>query len=119
MRVNVRDETMENLSSLFGDLINLTARLGDILRQGIRISDTCYDYLASSNSQLRNHSCWFIEEDGKGEDRRAHTIRRGIGNLDSKLLCIFINPTMGNSNHNRLYCFYFLKFPLESLYFLD
>lgn len=98
MRVNVREETMDNMCALFGDLVNLTIRIGEVLRWGIRIADTCYDYLASSNSQLRNHSCWFIEEDGKGEDRKAHTIRRGIGDLSGEFLHYTINSLTVNPN---------------------
>lgn len=84
MRVSIRDETMEPLCSLFGDLSNLTEHVGNILRTGIQVGNSSYDYLASSNSQIRNHSCWFVEEDGKGFDKKSDIIRQGIGDLNCK-----------------------------------
>lgn len=94
MRVNIRDENMDPLCSLFGDLVNLTDHVGEILRSGIQIGDAKYDYLASSNSQIRTHSCWFVEEDGKGFDKKADIIRQGIGDLQctlhSWLLCALV-----------------------------
>ncbi|GMH41422.1 hypothetical protein BSKO_09332 [Bryopsis sp. KO-2023] len=81
LRVNIRDETMENLTSIFGELGELVGRVGTVMREGIDIADTHYDYLASSNSQMRSHSCWFVEENGLAKDGTADIIRRSMGEL--------------------------------------
>lgn len=78
MRVNIRDENSEKLTSNYGDLKHLVDRLRDIFQNGIYMNPFLYKYLASSNSQLRNHSCYFIQDDGTCKPDR---IRSEIGNL--------------------------------------
>ncbi|KAI9488696.1 RNA dependent RNA polymerase-domain-containing protein [Zychaea mexicana] len=59
-------------------------RILKIIRDGIRIGDRYYEFLAFSSSQLRTHGCWFfssttMEEDGSLLD--ANRIRQWMGNF--------------------------------------
>lgn len=76
--MNIRDENNDFLSSLFGDLTAVVNRVNQLMGGGMRIADVQYQYLASSNSQLRNHSCYFIEDNGTGI---AEKIRENMGDL--------------------------------------
>eukprot|EP00210_Caulerpa_lentillifera_P002746 g2625.t1 len=78
VRVGIRDETSENLTGLHGHLTKVMNRVNEILTNGIKIGNVEYHYLASSSSQLRGHSCYFIEEKGHNT---ASQIRAEQGNL--------------------------------------
>ena len=76
--VNVRDEDFSQLSSAAGTIGPVLQRLKDILDQGLDVSGRAFRYLGSSNSQLRNHGCWFVEQ-----ELRPNEIRRWMGDFSS------------------------------------
>ena len=81
MRVNIRDEDGDDLCSLHGDLTHIIERIRTLLVDGLKLDGVTYRYLASSNSQTRNHSCYFVE-DTKCEV--ADTIRGNVGDLSGR-----------------------------------
>ena len=86
MRVVFRDETFGKLGSFDtsqGD--EITRRIVDVLSSGIRVGDRCYDFLACSNSQLRDHGCWLYSKDRKG--KTATDLRRWMGTF-TNIKCV-------------------------------
>lgn len=59
--VSVRDEDLSKLSAGRGSLDPLLDGINRILDEGLDIAGQRFQFLGSSNSQLRNHSCWFVE----------------------------------------------------------
>ena len=58
--VNIREEDFSRLSSAAGAIDNILERLKRILESGVIAGGDRFLYLGSSNSQLRNHGCWFV-----------------------------------------------------------
>ena len=58
--VNIRDEDFNKLSAAGGTIDKLLERVKKILDEGVEPGGQRFLYLGSSNSQLRNHSCWFV-----------------------------------------------------------
>jgi len=82
IRMHLRDEDSNMLSTLFGNLDRVVDRIYSLMMDGIKIGDRTYRYLASSNSQMRNHSCYFIEDN---DGTVAESIRSRIGDLSGQL----------------------------------
>ena len=86
MRVVFRDETFSKLSSFeTSQADEITQRVVDVLSSGIHVGPRCYDFLACSNSQLRDHGCWLYAQDLKGN--RASDIRAWMGTF-SNITCV-------------------------------
>ena len=76
LRVAFRDEDYGKLMSPVPRFMTkITSRIKAVLKHGIRVGSRCYKFLACSNSQLREHGCWFFAPDGSPETR-IKTIRR-------------------------------------------
>ena len=58
--VNVRDEDFSRLSAAAGTIDKVLEHVRRTLDRGVIAGGDCFLYLGSSNSQLRNHGCWFV-----------------------------------------------------------
>ncbi|XP_072033129.1 uncharacterized protein [Amphiura filiformis] len=86
MRVVFRDETFGKLGSFdTSQSDEITRRVVDVLTSGIHIGDRCYDFLACSNSQLRDHGCWLYSKDLKGNT--ASNVRQWMGTF-TNITCV-------------------------------
>ncbi|OWF46869.1 RNA-dependent RNA polymerase 1 [Mizuhopecten yessoensis] len=79
IRVMFRDEDFTRLSAARVEgLKKITERLRKFMDAGFKIGDREYEFLACSNSQLREHGVWFFcPNNGK----TAESIRFGAGDL--------------------------------------
>ena len=76
--VNIRDEDFSKLSAAGGGIDHVLQRLKGILDNGVEVSGHRFLYLGSSNSQLRSHSCWFVEPSPRTQ---PDEIRRWMGDF--------------------------------------
>ncbi|XP_001631543.2 uncharacterized protein LOC5511133 isoform X2 [Nematostella vectensis] len=76
--VNIRDEDFSRVTSTSANLSPVLNHLKEVMDQGINVSGTRYEFLGCSNSQLRNHSCWFVKSDCD-----PSAIRRWMGDFSS------------------------------------
>ena len=74
--VSVRDEDLSKLSAGGGSLDPLLDGINRVLDEGLNIAGQRFQFLGSSNSQLRNHSCWFV-----GPKFEPDIIRRWMGDF--------------------------------------
>ena len=58
--VSIRDEDLSKLSAARGSVDLLLDGVQRVLDEGLGIAGQRFHFLGSSNSQLRNHSCWFV-----------------------------------------------------------
>ena len=58
--VSIRDEDLSKLSAARGSIDVVLDGVQRVLDEGLRIAGQRFHFLGSSNSQLRNHSCWFV-----------------------------------------------------------
>lgn len=81
MRIAFREEDFSKLSS-FGDSLEdvLKTRVVEFLKKGVSLCGRHFEFLACSNSQLRDHGAWLYAFDGKV---RAEDIRQSLGELES------------------------------------
>lgn len=80
MRIAFRDEDFSKLTSFSDSLRDvLQDRVIRVLSDGIHICGRHFQFLACSNSQLRDHGAWLYAHDGK---RGAEEIRQSLGQLD-------------------------------------
>lgn len=74
--LQIRDEDFSRLAGHSGNIDEILKKLRQILINGLKVGGRTYQFLGSSNSQLRSHSSWFVlptlEED-------ANTIRKWMG----------------------------------------
>jgi len=86
MRIAFRDEDFSKLSSTHREGLNdvLQERVIDLLSQHIEIGGRKFEFLACSNSQLRDHGAWLYAVDG---EHRAHDIRSSLGRL-TEIRCV-------------------------------
>lgn len=82
MRVAFRDEDFNKLMS-FGDSLKdvLRTRVVDLLKNGLRICGRHFQFLACSNSQLRDHGAWLFAKGDGGVG--VEEIRESLGQLDN------------------------------------
>ena len=74
--VSVRDEDLSKLSAGRGSLDPVLDSINRVLDEGLDIAGQRFQFLGSSNSQLRNHSCWFV-----GPKYEPDIIRRWMGDF--------------------------------------
>ena len=74
--VSIRDEDLSKLSAGRGSLDLLLDGVNRVLDEGLRIAGQRFQFLGSSNSQLRGHSCWFV-----GPRLRPDNIRKWMGDF--------------------------------------
>ncbi|XP_060070919.1 uncharacterized protein LOC132550843 [Ylistrum balloti] len=85
VRVIFRDEDFTRLSATRSEgFKNITNRLQEFMDHGFQIGDRKYEFLACSNSQLREHGVWFVCPNN-GET--AESIRFAAGDL-TKETCV-------------------------------
>lgn len=86
MRIAFRDEDFSKLqsTSLDGLVDVLNERVVQFLSTGVELCGRHFDFLACSNSQLRDHGAWLYAHDGK---YTAADIRESLGELD-KIRCV-------------------------------
>ena len=58
--VSIREENHSKLSMGRGSIDLILDNINQDLNTGLNIAGTTFHFLAASNSQLRNHSCWFL-----------------------------------------------------------
>ena len=58
--VSIRDEDLSKLSAARGSVDVVLDGVQGVLDEGLGIAGQRFHFLGSSNSQLRNHSCWFV-----------------------------------------------------------
>ncbi|XP_072028524.1 uncharacterized protein [Amphiura filiformis] len=84
LRVAFRDEDYCKLMSPVPRFMTkITDRIKSVLKHGIRVGSRCYEFLACSNSQLRDHGCWFFVPDGT-QKTRIKSVRRWMGDLSEE-----------------------------------
>ena len=69
--INIRDEDFSKISAYSGKISKLLQRARTVLEQGVWLGNHLFQYLGCSNSQLRNHSCWFVRRPPPPEEIRA------------------------------------------------
>ena len=86
LRIAFRDEDFSKLqmSSPTGLLDVLNERVVKFLTAGLFLCGRHFEFLACSNSQLRDHGAWLFAPDGKNT---AADIRESLGELD-KIRCV-------------------------------
>ena len=86
MRIAFRDEDFSKLSSTHRDGLNelLQERVVGLLSKDIEIGGRKFEFLACSNSQLRDHGAWLYAVDG---EHRADDIRSSLGRLN-EIRCV-------------------------------
>ncbi|KAG8912062.1 hypothetical protein FRC01_005314, partial [Tulasnella sp. 417] len=92
LRVNFRDE--DNLQFRWDRKVDgvgfVKERVGGVLEGGLNIAGRHFEFLAYSNSALRDHAVWFSapfqEAESEGPWVTAQSIRDGLGDFDYKNL---------------------------------
>ena len=74
--VSIRDEDLSKLSAARGSVDLLLDDVQRVLDEGLVIGGQRFHFLGSSNSQLRNHSCWFV-----GPSLQPNEIRNWMGDF--------------------------------------
>ncbi|CAH1261858.1 Hypp2472 [Branchiostoma lanceolatum] len=86
MRVAFRDEDFNKLTAPNPNSIKcVTTRVKDVLQRGITIGRRHFEYLGSSNSQMREHGCWMYAADE--DETTTSDIRAWMGDL-SRERCV-------------------------------
>ena len=78
LRVTFCDEGLNRVSA--EKVTNMHPRLEEFLNNGFTIGNRHYEMLAYSNSQLRSHSCWFLNTEGIRE-LSVSSIIKGLGDF--------------------------------------
>ena len=86
MRIAFREEDFSTLASTYPDGLEqvLQERVRDLLSHKIKIGGREFEFLACSNSQLRDHGAWLYATDG---DHTAAQIRQSLGQLN-EIRCV-------------------------------
>ncbi|ORZ32826.1 RNA dependent RNA polymerase-domain-containing protein [Catenaria anguillulae PL171] len=85
IRVTLADETMGTFKSASNSARLIAARVRPTLHSHVIVGGRRFVFLAYGNSQLREGSCWFYDEDPRPDDEEpcptADDIRASIGDL--------------------------------------
>lgn len=82
IRVIFRDEDFTRLSAAMSEgLLNVTERIRTFMDKGFTIGDRKYEFLACSNSQMREHGVWFFSPNN---GITADDIRSEAGSLSQE-----------------------------------
>ena len=86
MRISFRDEDFSKLASTYPDGLRhvLNERVVSKLSNSIEIAGRSFEFLACSNSQLRDHGAWLYATDG---EHRSVDIRGSLGQLN-EIRCV-------------------------------
>ena len=86
MRIAFREEDFSKLASTYPEGLQhvLRERVVDLLSQHIEIGGREFEFLACSNSQLRDHGAWLYANNG---EHRAADIRGSLGQLN-EIRCV-------------------------------
>ena len=86
MRIAFREEDFSKLASTYPEGLQyvLRERVVDLLSNNIAIGGREFEFLACSNSQLRDHGAWLYANDG---EHGAAEIRGSLGKLD-EIRCV-------------------------------
>ena len=86
MRIAFREEDFSKLSSTHPEGLKhvLNERVVELLSNAIHIAGRRFEFLACSNSQLRDHGAWLYDIEGQ---HRAADIRGSLGQL-SEIRCV-------------------------------
>lgn len=86
LRIAFRDEDFSKLASTYPEGLRyvLKERVLDLLSNNIEIAGRTFEFLACSNSQLRDHGAWLYATDG---EHRAADIRGSLGQLN-EIKCV-------------------------------
>lgn len=86
MRIAFRDEDFSKLASTYPEGLKyvLKERVLDLLSNNIEIAGKTFEFLACSNSQLRDHGAWLYATDG---EHQAADIRGSLGQLN-EIRCV-------------------------------
>jgi hypothetical protein len=78
IRVQFVDESLNRVSASYDETTQeaIYERIFDVLKCGIQIGTTRYEFLAFSSSQLREHGCWFF---APTNELNADSIRSWMG----------------------------------------
>ena len=76
--LQIRDEDFSRLAGFAGSIDEILKRLKQLLINGVEVGGKRYQFLGSSNSQLRSHSCWFVSPTS---EHNADTIRQWMGDF--------------------------------------
>ncbi|GMH33449.1 hypothetical protein BSKO_01283 [Bryopsis sp. KO-2023] len=79
IRVAIRDENMAKISGIHGQIGGVLNYIEELLNEGFEVGGVKFKFLGASNSQVRDHGCWFVEV--KPEQDTARKIRDWIGEL--------------------------------------
>ncbi|XP_022778050.1 uncharacterized protein LOC111319571, partial [Stylophora pistillata] len=80
--VSIRDEDLSKLSAARGNIHDILDGVNRKLNEGLVVGGQRFQFLGSSNSQLRNHSCWFVGPSSLPDD-----IRRWMGDF-TNIKCV-------------------------------
>ncbi|XP_033739306.1 uncharacterized protein LOC117326693 [Pecten maximus] len=81
IRVVFRDEDFTRLSASGNGLCNISERIREFMDEGFKIGSRHYEFLACSNSQLRDHGVWFF---CPNNGITSKTIRNDLGDLSEE-----------------------------------
>lgn len=86
MRIAFREEDFSKLASTYPEGLRhvLNERVVNLLSKNIQIAGRSFEFLACSNSQLRDHGAWLYATDGQ---HRAADIRGSLGQLN-EIRCV-------------------------------
>ncbi|XP_002734181.1 uncharacterized protein LOC100373859 [Saccoglossus kowalevskii] len=84
-RLVFKDENYQRLSNPVSISSDVANKIISTLQNGFQVADRNYEFLACSNSQLREHGCWFYAKDNHGNT--AANIREWMGDF-SKIRCV-------------------------------
>lgn len=77
--MSIRDDSFAKLSSIYGKTEEVLDYIENLLNSGFKIGNRNFQFLGASNSQVREHGCWFVEMEEHRDTARI--IRESVGEL--------------------------------------
>lgn len=96
---------MSKLSSIHGKTGRILDSIEQKLNEGFKIKGWDYQFLGASNSQVRDHGCWFVEVEKDCDTPRI--IREYVGELSGWNLTQIMKTRkmcFGQSGQYRIWC---------------